>query len=71
MKTISISKLLCVGLGSLLALSACKRYNELPNKVGREDVSSRVYRLEESKPMSEEDLARLKQIQDEYKQNAQ
>ena len=68
MKTISISKLLCVGLGSLLALSACKRYNELP-KVGREDVSSRVYSLEESKPMSEE--ARLKQIQDEYKQNAQ
>ena len=70
MKTTSISKLLCVGLGSLLALSASKRYNELP-KVGREDVSSRVYRLEESKPMSEEDLARLKQIQDEYKQNAQ
>ena len=70
MKTISISKLLCVGLGALLALSACKRYNE-PPKVGREDVSSRVYRLEESKPMSEEDLARLKQIQDEYKQNAQ
>ena len=70
MKTISISKHLCIGLGAPLAVSPCKRYNELP-KVEREDVSSRAYRLEESKPMNEEDLARLKQIQDEYKQNAQ
>lgn len=72
MKTISLSSTrYLLGLLSLLALApSCKRYQELP-EVGREDIASRVYRLEESKPMSDEDVAALKKIQDEYKQNAQ
>lgn len=70
MKTISRSKLLLTSLLGLLALASCRRYQELP-EVGREDVSARTYRLPDSQPMSDDDAELLKQIQDEYKQNAQ
>lgn len=66
MKTISRSKLLLsLGLLTLVTLPACKSYEEVPPRV-REDVSRRVYRIPDPTPLTPEEEAELKGIQDEY-----
>ena len=61
MKTIFPSKLLLVfGLLGCVSLFSCKSY---------EEVSKRVYRVADPKPLTLEEALAAKEIQDEYKKN--
>lgn len=69
MKTIFPSKLLLVfGLLGCASLFSCKSYEEVPPRV-KEDVSKRVYRVADPKPLTLEEALAAKEIQDEYKKN--
>ena len=69
MKTIFPSKLLLVfGLLGCVSLFSCKSYEEVPPRV-KEDVSKRVYRVADPKPLTLEEALAAKEIQDEYKKN--
>ena len=69
MKTIFPSKLLFVfGLLGCVSLFSCKSYEEVPPRV-KEDVSKRVYRVADPKPLTPEEALAAKEIQYEYKKN--
>lgn len=69
MKTIFPSKLLLVfGLLGCVSLFSCKSYEEVSPRV-KEDVSKRVYRVADPKPLTPDEEATLKATQDEYKKN--
>ena len=69
MKTIFPSKLLLVfGLLGCVSLFSCQSYAEVPPRV-KEDVSKRVYRVADPKPLTLEEALAAKEIQDEYKKN--